>query len=155
MSSKECHDKKYSSADPSQEVTGCINLWSIQQQHLLTLLEKFQGLFDGSSSAWQTASIDVELKDATTPYFEDFPLRMGYACALGFTIVRRMESGPFQTYKNETHKSKETSSTSENTRSLVKIRTFEFRYWWYWTSRKGIHSLNRKMHGMNSMTTQK
>ena len=67
---QEILDGKYTPADLEQIAEECKHLTTEEQQKLLRLLRKYEPAFDGSLGAWNTAPIDIELKEPDTvkPY---------------------------------------------------------------------------------------
>src|SRR5210317_31283 len=61
-------DAKYSPADIREEVHKCTELNNSERKELLSLLNKYQNLFDGSLGEWQTQPIKIELKLEAKPY---------------------------------------------------------------------------------------
>jgi len=61
-------DDKYSPANIREEVHKCTELNNSEREELLSLLTKYQTLFDGSLGEWQTQPIKIELKPEAKPY---------------------------------------------------------------------------------------
>src|SRR5210317_938149 len=61
-------DAKYSPANIKEEVDKCTKINSSEKEELLSLLNKYQDLFDGSLGEWQTQPIKIELKPEAKPY---------------------------------------------------------------------------------------
>ena len=62
-------ESKYAPADLTEIVDLCKHLNHREQKLLLKLLQKFEDLFDGTLGAWNTESIQLELKTPNqTPY---------------------------------------------------------------------------------------
>src|SRR5210317_491788 len=61
-------DAKYSPANIREEVDKCTKINSSEKEELLSLLNKYQDLFDGSLGEWQTQPIKIELKPEAKPY---------------------------------------------------------------------------------------
>src|SRR5210317_355464 len=61
-------DAKYSPADIREEVHKCTKLNNSEREELLSLLNKYQDLFDGSLGEWQTQPIKIESKPEAKPY---------------------------------------------------------------------------------------
>ena len=61
--------EKYSSADLPQEVSKIEHLSRDEKSDLLTLLNKYKSLFDGTLGTWNTSPVDLELKEGAKPYY--------------------------------------------------------------------------------------
>ena len=61
-------DGKYTPADLKAEVAKCEMLSLSEKEDLLTLLNKYETLFDGSLGQWNTDPIKLELKLEASPY---------------------------------------------------------------------------------------
>src|SRR5210317_2534873 len=61
-------DAKYSPANIMEEVDKCNKINSSEREEVLSLLNKYQNLFDGSLGEWQTQPIKIELKLEAKPY---------------------------------------------------------------------------------------
>ena len=61
-------DAKYEKADLPAICKACVHLTTKQQKQLLTLLQKFEELFDGTLGDWKTAPVSLELKEGSKPY---------------------------------------------------------------------------------------
>ena len=59
---------KYSACDLPEYVTGQSHLNKKEQQSLLTLLENFSTLFNGSLGKWEGEPYHIQLREGTTPY---------------------------------------------------------------------------------------
>jgi len=46
----------------------CVHLTTKQQKQLLTLLQRFEELFDGTLGDWKTTPVSLELKEGAKPY---------------------------------------------------------------------------------------
>ena len=60
---QEILDAKYAPADLPAEVTKLTHLTAEQKNALLQILKKFEALFDGTLGCWNTAPVELELKD--------------------------------------------------------------------------------------------
>lgn len=54
---------KYCKADLDQLVQECTTLSKEEKQKLLTLLQRYEQLFDGTVGTWNTDPVDLTLKD--------------------------------------------------------------------------------------------
>ena len=61
-------DAHYEKADLPAICKACVHLTTKQQQQLLTLLQNFEELFDGTLGDWKTTPVSLELKEGTKPY---------------------------------------------------------------------------------------
>ena len=61
-------DAKYEPADLESVCSKQTQLQRDQQQKLLTLLEKYSDLFDGTLGKWKGTEVDLELKEDAKPY---------------------------------------------------------------------------------------
>ena len=62
-------EAKYSPADLPAEVNKNSHLTKDEQQQLLQLLQKYEGLFDGTLGEWKTSPVHLELKEGAKPYY--------------------------------------------------------------------------------------
>jgi RNase H-like domain found in reverse transcriptase/Reverse transcriptase (RNA-dependent DNA polymerase)/Integrase zinc binding domain len=62
------NDAKYSKADLPEVVAAAKGLNIEQQQKLLTLLQKFEPLFDGTLGEWKNTAYHIDLKPDAKPY---------------------------------------------------------------------------------------
>jgi len=53
---------------PQQIVDACVHLTDEEKVELLTLLENFQNLFDGSIGRWKGKKLCIEVKEDAKPY---------------------------------------------------------------------------------------
>ena len=56
-------DAKYCKADLEKITRECEHLTEEEQQKLLTLLQKYEHLFDGTVGQWHTAPVDIKIRD--------------------------------------------------------------------------------------------
>ena len=56
-------DAKYCKADLASITEGCELISPAEQDQLLSLLQKFDHLFDGTLGSWNVEPVDLELKD--------------------------------------------------------------------------------------------
>ena len=61
-------DSNSKKADLTQVVAGTTHLNKIQKEKSYRLLREYEDLFDGSLGTWQTAPVDVELKEDPEPH---------------------------------------------------------------------------------------
>jgi hypothetical protein len=61
-------DAKYKPADLNKITCECNYLTDDEQMQLLSLLHKYQHLFDGLSGTWNAKPYDIELKPNVKPY---------------------------------------------------------------------------------------
>ena len=61
-------DAKYEKADLPAICKALIHLTKDQQEQLLTLLQKYEELFDGTLGEWKTTPVSLELKEGAKPY---------------------------------------------------------------------------------------
>jgi hypothetical protein len=61
-------DAKYEPADLDKIARNCDYLTDDEQMQLLSLLHKYQHLFDGSLGTWNDKPYDIELKPDAKPY---------------------------------------------------------------------------------------
>jgi hypothetical protein len=64
-------DAKYQKAD-LQSIVGnnCKHLSADQKKKLLQLLQKYESLFDGTLSDWETKLVSFQLKEGVSPYHD-------------------------------------------------------------------------------------
>jgi transposase InsO family protein len=88
-------DAKYCQADLDKVVKECTHLTPAEQRALLSLLTKFEHLFDGTLGTWNTEPVDLELKDPTTkPYHsKPYPVPHSQEQKLKAEIKRLCEYG--------------------------------------------------------------
>jgi len=93
---------KYTPADLTKIVTDCSHLINEEQQQLFHLLNKFEPLFDGSLGTWQTAHIELELKEpGIKPYHaKPYPVPHCYKQKLKEEIQRMCEYGVMRKINN-------------------------------------------------------
>jgi hypothetical protein len=65
---KKILDVKYEPADLDKIACNCDDLTDNKQTQLLSLLHKYQHLFDGSIGTWNDKTYDIELKPDAKPY---------------------------------------------------------------------------------------
>ena len=65
---KKILDAKYEPADLDKIARDCDYLTDDEQTQLLSLLHKYQHLFDGSLGVWNGQPYDIELKPEAKPY---------------------------------------------------------------------------------------
>jgi len=61
-------DAKYEKADLPAICKALIHLTKDQQEQLLTLLQKYEELFDGTLGEWKTTPVSLELKEGAKPF---------------------------------------------------------------------------------------
>ena len=64
------HDNEYKAADLEQIVAEQTQLTLQQCQQLLSLLKRFEDLFQGKLGTWNCPPVDLELKPGAMPYHE-------------------------------------------------------------------------------------
>jgi regulator of RNase E activity RraB len=72
-------DAKYCPADLNKIVETCTELNHQQQQQLLTLLKKYESIFDGTLGTWKTEPINLELKDPEGKPYHSKPYSVPYS----------------------------------------------------------------------------
>jgi len=72
-------DSKYTLADLQKIVDECTHLNPEEQRKLLTLLTKFEHLFDGTLGTWNTSPVDLELKDPNVKPYHAKPYPVPYS----------------------------------------------------------------------------
>ena len=88
-------DAKYTPANLTQIADGCENLEVQEKAKLLTLLNKFEHLFDGTLGSWNTDPVTLELKDPNAkPYHaKPYPVPHSQERQLKEEINRLIEYG--------------------------------------------------------------
>ena len=61
-------DAKYAKQNPTKIIEGFEHLNREEKDKLISLLNKFQHLFDGGLGDWQAEPIELEVKEGSTPY---------------------------------------------------------------------------------------
>jgi transposase InsO family protein len=72
-------ESKYCPADLNKIVQECTHLTAEEQRQLLNLLQKFEGLFDGTLGTWNTEPIQLELKDPNVKPYHARPYPVPYS----------------------------------------------------------------------------
>jgi len=91
---KEILDAKYEAADLEQVCSNQKHQTKEQQQQLLDLLNKFEGLFDGTLGKWTQEPVDLELKPGVTPYHaRPYPVPKCHSNTLRMEVDRLCEIG--------------------------------------------------------------
>ncbi|HEY9708671.1 MAG TPA: reverse transcriptase family protein, partial [Oculatellaceae cyanobacterium] len=87
-------DAKYEKADLVQLSQNCTHLSEQQQTQLLTLLQKYEDLFDGTLGEWKGTDIDIELQPNAKPYHAaPFPVPQVYEATLKKEVDRLVMLG--------------------------------------------------------------
>jgi len=88
-------DAKYEKADlPSVVESSCPHLSLHQRRQLLTLLEEFEDLFDGTLGEWETDPVSLELKPGIKPYAgKPYPIPRSQRDTLKKEVQRLCELG--------------------------------------------------------------
>ena len=87
-------DAKYVAADIEKVCSSQSHLEFQQQQKLLALLRKYEGLFDGTLGKWNEEPVKIELKEDATPYHaRPFPIPRCHADTLKMEVERLVEIG--------------------------------------------------------------
>jgi hypothetical protein len=91
---KKILDAKYSATDLEKVCSSQSHLELEKQQKLLTLLKRFEDLFDGMLGKWNEESVKLELKEDATPYHaRPFPIPRCHAETLKMEVDRLVEIG--------------------------------------------------------------
>ena len=91
---REILEAKYEPADLEKVCTSQSHLIVEQQRKLLSLLNKYAGLFDGTLGKWNEAPIDIELKEGATPYHaKPYPIPRCHAETLRMEVERLVKLG--------------------------------------------------------------
>ena len=61
-------DAKYEAADLPDIVKQCENLSLSEREELLTLLRRYETLFDGTLGDWKLKPVSLELREGSVPY---------------------------------------------------------------------------------------
>ena len=95
-------DAKYCQADLAKVVEECKHLSHTEQKQLLQLLTKFEHLFDGTLGTWDTAPVDLELKDPEVkpyharpypvPHSQEQKLRAEVARLCDYGVLRKINN---------------------------------------------------------------
>ena len=88
-------EAKYSPADLESIVQDCAEITTEEKQQLLSLLKKYDQLFDGTLGTWKTEPIELELKDPNSkPYHaKPYPVPRSQEQKLKDEIRRMCEFG--------------------------------------------------------------
>ena len=87
-------DAKYEAADLAYVCSQCTHLSSSEQQSLLSLLNKYKSLFDGTLGTWKNTTLDIELKEGATPYHaKPYPIPRAYEATLKMEVERLCKIG--------------------------------------------------------------
>ena len=93
-SNREILDAKYEPADLPAEVAKQKHLNEEQKNKLLALLQKFEGLFDGSLGTWKGDPYKIDLKPEAKPYHaRPFPIPKAYEATLKLEVERLCKAG--------------------------------------------------------------
>ena len=85
-------DAKYAPADLPAEVEKCKDLTKQEKRSLLSLLQKYESLFDGSLGTWNSKPIDIELKPDVKPYHaKPYPVPYSQEAKLKMECERLVE----------------------------------------------------------------
>ena len=87
-------DAKYEKADLHKEVGKCAHLTPDQQDMLLTLLQRYQHLFDGTLGKWKSEPYDIQLKQGAQPFHaKAYPIPHYYEQTLKDEVQRLVKIG--------------------------------------------------------------
>jgi len=87
-------DAKYEAADLQEVVNGLQDLTTEQREALLTLLAKYESLFDGNLGEWKGQEVKLELKPDAKPYHaRAFPVPRCHANTLKLEVERLCKIG--------------------------------------------------------------
>ena len=68
-------DAKYEAADLPKVVNECDHLGAVEKEKLLSLLQDYKDLFDGTLGNWKTQPVHFELKEGAKPFhWQPFPV---------------------------------------------------------------------------------
>jgi hypothetical protein len=91
---KKILDAKYEPADLDKIARNCDYLTDDEQMHLLSLLHKYQHLFDGSLGTWNAKPYNIELKPDAKPYHSrPFPVPKIHEATLKIELERLTKAG--------------------------------------------------------------
>ena len=91
---KKILDAKYEAADLAKVVSACDYLNADEQSQLLTLLRKYEHLFDGTLGTWNNEPYNIELKEGAKPYHSrPFPIPKVHEHTLKVELNRLVEIG--------------------------------------------------------------
>ena len=95
-------ESKYCPADLTKIVEECKHLTPEEQRQLLSLLQKYEDLFDGTLGTWKTDPIELELKDPNVkPYHaKPYPVPYSQEKRLKDEIKRLCEYGVLRKINN-------------------------------------------------------
>jgi len=98
---KKILDAKYKPADLDELVRQCEHLDRDQQQQLLTLLYKYEALFDGTLGTWRNEPYDIELREGVKPYHSrPFPIPKVHERTLKIELERLVKIGVLKRKNN-------------------------------------------------------
>ena len=87
-------DAKYEPADLEQVCSAQSQLHTEQQQKLLSLLEKYSALFDGTLGTWNDVEVDLELKEDAKPHHaRAYPIPKCHIDTLKLEVERLCQIG--------------------------------------------------------------
>jgi hypothetical protein len=91
---KKILDAKYEPADLDKIAHNCDYLTDNEQTQLLSLLHKYQHLFDGSLGTWNAKPYNIELKPDAKPYHSrPFPVPKIHEATLKIELERLTKAG--------------------------------------------------------------
>ena len=92
---QEILDAKYAPADLPAEIAKLKHLTAEQRDALLHILRKFEALFDGSLGCWNTAPVELELKDPKCKpvHAKPYPVPQSQVVKLKAELKRNCELG--------------------------------------------------------------
>ena len=91
---KEILDAKYEAADLEKVCSTQSHLTIAEQQKLLSLLNKYGDLFDGTLGKWKLDPVDLDLKEGATPYHaRPYPIPKFHADTLRMEVDRLVQIG--------------------------------------------------------------
>ena len=95
LDKKEIVDAKYAPAGLPAEIAKLTHLPAEHRDALLKLVQKFEDLFDGTLGRWNTAPVELELKDpnCTPVHAKPYPVPQSQVVKLKAELKRNCELG--------------------------------------------------------------
>ena len=94
-------DAKYEKADLTEVVANCKHLSEKEQKQLLSLLTKYEDLFDGTLGKWSGEEHQIQLKEGVEPYHaKGFPIPKCHEATLKLEIERLEKLGVIRKVNN-------------------------------------------------------
>jgi hypothetical protein len=120
---KKILDAKYEPADLDKIARNCDYLTDDEQMQLLSLLHKYQHLFDGSLGTWNDKPYDIELKPDAKPYnSRPFPVPKIHEATLKIELERLTKAGVLKKVNRSKRGSTPLSNTQERCYGSIYFR---------------------------------